>query len=50
MLEKHKNDQPFRLYEILFTRSEIHARTVEIFQMDIKDYVIKQITVGGFPT
>lgn len=47
MLEKHKNNEPFRLHEILFTRSEIHARTVEIFQMDIKDYVIKQITVGG---
>ena len=47
MLEKHKQNSPFTMREILFTRAEIHRRTEEIFREDISDYVVKQITVGG---
>lgn len=47
MLEKHNANRPFEVREIIFTRQEIHKRTIEIFREEISDYVVKQITVGG---
>ena len=47
MLEKHNANRPFEVREIIFTRREIHKRTIEIFREEISDYVVKQITVGG---
>lgn len=46
-LEKHKRNHPFELKDILFTRAEIHQRAVSIFNLEMSDYIVVQVTDGG---
>ena len=45
-LERHKENRPFELPKVLFTRAELHERAEEIYQLTINDYIIQQMTVG----
>ena len=46
VLDKHRAEDPLGLSDVLFKRSEIHKRALDIFETDINDYVIVQTSTG----